>query len=88
MRTILEREINVNSSNWVDSAQDRNYWRALVNATLNLRFPRAIRLVPDKKRPMVSAIVALTIITEVVFFAARMRENIIVTFDISEWSSS
>ena len=23
--------------NWVDSAQDRNYWRALVNAALNLR---------------------------------------------------
>ena len=22
--------------NWVDSAQDRNYWRALVNAALNL----------------------------------------------------
>ena len=23
--------------NWVDSAQDRNYWRALVNVALNLR---------------------------------------------------
>ena len=22
--------------NWIDSAQDRNYWRALVNAALNL----------------------------------------------------
>ena len=25
--------------NWVDSAQDRNYWRALANAALNLRVP-------------------------------------------------
>ena len=32
-------EIGINAGNWVDSAQDRNYWRALVNAGLNLRFP-------------------------------------------------
>ena len=24
-------EISVNARNWIDSAQDRNYWRALVN---------------------------------------------------------
>ena len=29
-------EIGINGGNWVDSAQDRNYWRALVNAALNL----------------------------------------------------
>ena len=28
--------IGINAGNWVDSAQDRNYWRALVNAALNL----------------------------------------------------
>ena len=25
------REIGINTRNWVDSAQNRNYWRALVN---------------------------------------------------------
>ena len=32
-------EIDINAGNWVDSAQDRNYWRVLVNAALNLRVP-------------------------------------------------
>ena len=32
-------EIGINAGNWVDSAQDRNYWRALVYAALNLRVP-------------------------------------------------
>ena len=30
-------EIGINTGYWVDSAQDRDYWRALVNAALNLR---------------------------------------------------
>ena len=32
-------DIVVNAGNWVDSAQDRDYWKTLVNATLNLRVP-------------------------------------------------
>jgi hypothetical protein len=30
------KEIVINMRNWVDSAQDRDYWRALVNWALNL----------------------------------------------------
>ena len=33
------KEIVVNTRNWVDSDEDRDYWRALVNAALNLRVP-------------------------------------------------
>ena len=32
------REICVNARNWNDLAQDRKYWRALVNAVLNCGF--------------------------------------------------
>ena len=32
-------EIGISVGNMVDSAQDRNYWRFLVNAALNLRVP-------------------------------------------------
>ena len=38
-------EIGINARYWVDSAQDRNYWRALVNAALNLHVPSAMELV-------------------------------------------
>ena len=30
-------EIGINAGNWIDSAQDRNYWKIPVNAALNLR---------------------------------------------------
>jgi hypothetical protein len=32
-------EMGVNDGNWVDSVQDRDYWRALVNVVLNLHKP-------------------------------------------------
>ena len=32
-------EIGINAGNWVDSAQDRNYRRTVVNAALNLWVP-------------------------------------------------
>jgi hypothetical protein len=30
-------KIGINAGNWVDSTQDRDYWRDLVNAAFNLR---------------------------------------------------
>ena len=38
-------EIDINGGNWVDSAQDRDYWRVLVNTALNLWVPQAMELV-------------------------------------------
>ena len=37
--TMNLKEISINMRNLVDSVQDRDYWRALVNAALNLRVP-------------------------------------------------
>ena len=33
------KEISINTRNWIDSAEDRNYWRTLVNAALYLLVP-------------------------------------------------
>jgi hypothetical protein len=33
------REINWNGMYWIDLAQDRDQWRALVNTVMNLRVP-------------------------------------------------
>jgi hypothetical protein len=36
---VLKKYVDVNKRNWFNSAQDRNYWRVLVNATLKLWVP-------------------------------------------------
>ena len=33
------KEIGINTRNWVDLAQYRDYWKVLVNVALNLRVP-------------------------------------------------
>ena len=33
------KEIDINKRNWVDLTQNKDYWRVLVNAALNLRIP-------------------------------------------------
>ena len=38
IRMYLE-EIGISVSNWADLTQDRDYWRAIVNAALNLQVP-------------------------------------------------
>jgi hypothetical protein len=39
------KEIGINTRIWGGSSQDRYYWRALVNAALNLRFPKGMELI-------------------------------------------
>ena len=34
------QELRAEGMNWIDVAQDMDRWRALVNAVMNLRFPK------------------------------------------------
>jgi hypothetical protein len=36
------REIGWDGVDWVDLAQDRDHWRALVNTVMNLRVPQNV----------------------------------------------
>jgi hypothetical protein len=36
------REIGWGGKDWIDLAQDRDQWRALVNTVMNLRFPKNV----------------------------------------------
>ena len=39
------KEIDINMRNWVDLAQDRDYWRDLVTAELKLLVPKYMELI-------------------------------------------
>ena len=39
------KQIGINTRNWVDSAQDRDYWKTFVNASLKLQVPFVMELV-------------------------------------------
>ena len=41
------KEIDFNTRNQVDSGQDKDYWRALMNVALNLPIPQAMEFVKD-----------------------------------------
>ena len=36
---VAYREKSFRNRNWVDLAQDKNYWRTVANTTLSLRIP-------------------------------------------------
>ena len=33
------KEMGINTRDWIDSAQNRDYWTAFVNTAMNLRVP-------------------------------------------------
>jgi hypothetical protein len=37
--SLMVREIGCNGVDWIDLAQDRDQWRALVNTVMKLRVP-------------------------------------------------
>ena len=61
------KEIGINERNWVDSAQDRAYCRALVNVSLNLRVPWAMVLVSYVHRNLIHVNIYKVIIPLTIF---------------------
>ena len=53
------KEIDINTRNWVDLAQDRDYWRTLVNAAFESPGPVSPVRVPSQ-RPVAPNIASVT----------------------------
>jgi hypothetical protein len=49
-KTTTINKYDTYTRNWVDSVQDRDYWRALVNAALKLKVSYAMELEKYTKR--------------------------------------
>ena len=53
------KEIGITTRNWVDSTQNREYWRALVNATFNCSCPsQEIEVTSTPTRPVDNVVIA------------------------------
>ena len=44
------KQVGIYTSNWVDSAKVKHYWRALVNAALVLSVPQAMQLANSRRK--------------------------------------
>ena len=56
------KEIGINTRNWVDSIQGGDYWRAVVNAALNPRFPKSMELVSQSMMKIIKIIIIILLL--------------------------
>ena len=72
------KEKGVNTRNWVDSAQERGYWRAYMDAVLNLRNSGVMELVFTKVLFTVLPFFAIYHFPYILFFLKHLQCGFIV----------